>query len=267
MLIPSKFLESPAALASFWHCMPHDLLISYDQKRIPLLDLEAVHSSNPGVSGTGSDDPSESASIARTPWAQLFLLISQIIRKFTATASSSAGDKKSVERSSWYHLWDALDKWHTQLDLHFEPYSHYMLSSHLTLSQGPMEPVFDEILFPSAVSAATLSYYHFARVLLLLAKPIDQSNPLIQLKGYRERLLAIKDHCVKICGIAASRPGPAARIHSVQPLFLAGQCLEEPRERGAVVQLLQDVEADTGWPTARLVRRLHQEWCSNAQAS
>ncbi|KAL6861959.1 hypothetical protein J3F83DRAFT_716779 [Trichoderma novae-zelandiae] len=264
---PFKFQGSPVALASFWHCMPHDVLSSYDQKRKPLLDLEAPYSSNLGVSSPGFVDPGESASMTRTPWAQLFLLVARVISKFTATPSSSNGSTKSAERSSWCHLWDALDRWHTQLDLHFKPYSHYKLSSHLTLSQGPAEPVFDEILLPTPVSAATLSYYHFARVLLLLAKPIDQSNPLIQLKDYRERLLDIKDHSVKICGIAAARPGPAARIHSVQPLLLAGQCLEEPRERRAVVQLLQDVEADTGWPTASQVRKLHQEWYGNAQAS
>ncbi|KAH0490063.1 hypothetical protein TgHK011_001548 [Trichoderma gracile] len=262
---PSKSYGSPAALASFWHCMPHDLLISYDQKQTPSLDLKALHISNLVVSSIGSDDARESTNMARTPWAHLFLLVSQIINKFTATPNSSDGGTKSAEHSSWSNLWDALDQWHTQLDLHFQPYSHYMLSSHLTLSQGPMEPIFDEILFPTAVSAATLSYYHFARVLLLLAKPIDQSNPLVQLKDYRERLLDIKDNCVKICGIAASRPGPAARIHLVHPLFLAGQCLEEPREREAVVQLLQDIEADTGWPTASQVRRLHQEWYSNPQ--
>lgn len=245
--------------------MPHDLLSSYDQKRMPLLDHETPYSSLGGSDGGFS--LSEPVSMARTPWVQLFLLITQIIDKFTATPSRSDRGAKNAERSNWHYLWDALNRWHAQLDLQFEPYSHYMLSSHLTLSQGPAEPVFDEILFPSPASAATLSYYHFARVLLLLAKPIDQSNPLIQLKDYRERLMDIRDHCVNICGIAAARPGPAARIHSVQPLFLAGQCLEEPRERGAVVQLLQDVEADTGWPTTNQVRRLHQEWYGNVPTS
>jgi hypothetical protein len=245
--------------------MPHDLLNSYDQKRIPILDFETSYNSIGNLDdGFGF---SESTSMTKTPWVQLFLLITKIIDRFTATPRSSDRGTKNPERNSWFFLWDALDSWHTQLGHNFEPYSHYMLSSHLTLSQGPLEPVFDEILFPTPVSAATLSYYHFARVLLLLAKPIDQSNPLTQLKDYRERLIDIRDHCIKICGIAAARPGTAARIHSVQPLFLAGQCLEEPRERRAVIQLLQDVEADTGWPTATQVRRLHQEWYGNAQAS
>lgn len=243
--------------------MPHDLLNSYDQKRMPILDHGNFYSGMEDFNG-GISLP-ESASMTRTPWVQLFLLITQIIDRFTTTPRRSGS--KNEERNSWHSLWDALDHWHAQLDLNFEPYSHYMLSSHLTLSQGPIEPVFDEILFPTPTSAATLSYYHFARILLLLAKPIDQSNPLTQLKDYRERLMDIKDHCIKICGIAAARPGPAARIHSIQPLFLAGQCLEEPRERRAVVQLLQDVEADTGWPTTSQVRRLHQEWYGNAPVS
>ncbi|KAL7784539.1 hypothetical protein V8C37DRAFT_406286 [Trichoderma ceciliae] len=262
---PFKLHGSSAALASYWHCMPLDLLSSYDQKRIPTLCHEPFY----GSRGFLGDDfgPSEPISMTGPPWVQLFLLMAQIIDNFTATPKGSDGGTKSPERNSWSFLWDALDNWHTHLDLNFEPYSHYMLSSHLTLSQGPLEPVFDEILCPTQASAATISYYHFARVLLLLAKPIDKSNPLTQLKDYRGRLTDIRDHCIKICGIAAARPGPAARIHSVQPLFLAGQCLEEPRERRVVIQLLQDVEADTGWPTTNQVRRLHREWYGNVQTS
>lgn len=245
--------------------MPHDLLNSYDQKRTPILNFETSY----GIVGSNDDafGVGESASTSRTPWVQLFSLITNIIDQFTATPSSGDRITKNPERNSWFYLWGALDTWHAQLDVNFEPYSHYTLSSHLTLPQGPQEPVFDEILFPTQVSAATLSYYHFARVLLLLAKPIDQSNPLTQLKDYRERLIDIRDNCVKICGIAAGRPGGAARVHSVQPLVLAGQCLEDPRERRSVVQLLQDVESDTGWPTADQVRRLQEEWYGNIPQS
>ncbi|KAL7966708.1 hypothetical protein HDV63DRAFT_407450 [Trichoderma sp. SZMC 28014] len=254
---PFKQPANPAALASYWLCMPLDLLNSYDQKRIPILKFETSYGN------VGSNDNAfgaESTSMSRAPWVRLFSLITNIIDQFTTTPSNGDRAIKNPERNSWFYLWGALDNWHSQLGANFEPYSHYTLSSHLTLPQGPQEPVFDEILFPTQVSAATLSYYHFARVLLLLAKPIDQSNPLTLLKDYRERLGDIRDNCVKICGIAAGRPGGAARIHSVQPLILAGQCLEDPRERRAVVQLLQDVESDTGWPTAAQVGRLQEEW-------
>lgn len=261
---PFKQPANPAALASYWLCMPLDLLNSYDQKRIPIFNFETSYGN------VGSNDDAfgaESASMSRTPWVRLFSLITNIIDQFTTTPGSGDRAVKNPERNSWFYLWGALDNWHSQLDANFEPYSHYTLSSHLTLQQGPQEPVFDEILFPTQVSAATLSYYHFARVLLLLAKPIDQSNPLTLLKDYRERLVDIRDNCVKICGIAAGRPGGAARIHSVQPLILAGQCLEDPRERRAVVQLLQDVESDTGWPTAAQVGRLQEEWYGNIPQS
>ncbi|KAL7942064.1 hypothetical protein V8C42DRAFT_333484 [Trichoderma barbatum] len=262
---PFKLHGCPAALATYWHCMPHDLLSSYDQKRIPLLlDYEVLYNTVGGSDGGFS--LSEPPPMTRTPWLRLFMLIAQIVAKCTAAPSRSDRGTNDMDRNStWDYLWDALDRWHARLDLHFEPYSHYKLSSHLTLSQGLAEPVFDEILFPSPVAAATLSYYHFARILLLLAKPTDQSNPQAMLLYYREILTDIEDHCIKICGIAAARPGPAARIHSVQPLFLAGQCLVEPRLRTAVVQLLQDVEADTGWPTANHISRLHQGWNRNAR--
>ncbi|KAL7918266.1 hypothetical protein ACQKWADRAFT_304576 [Trichoderma austrokoningii] len=255
---PFKQPANPFALASYWLCMPHDLLNSYDQKRIPILNFETSYGNvehNDDTSGVG-----ESTFVFRTPWVRLFSLITNIISQFTTTPSVGDHMMKNPESNSWFYLWGALDNWHSQLDASFEPYSHYTLSSHLTLPQAPQEPIFDEILFPTGVSAATLSYYHFARVLLLLAKPIDQSNPLTLLKDYRERLVDIRDNCIKICGIAAGRPDGAARIHSVQPLILAGQCLEDTRERKAVIQLLQGVESDTGWPTAAQVGRLQEEW-------
>ncbi|KAL6821867.1 hypothetical protein J3E69DRAFT_339455 [Trichoderma sp. SZMC 28015] len=263
---PFKFHGSPAASASYWHCLPHDLLSSYDQKRISILDCEIPYN------GLGDSDDgfnvNEPSSMTKTPWVQLFILITQIIDKFATNPGRRDHGTKDVDRNnSWDYLWNALDRWHAQLDIQFEPYSHYKLSSHLTLSQGLVEPVFDEILFASPASAATLSYYHFARILLLLAKPTDQSNPQAMLLYYREILTDIEDHCTKICGIAAGRPGPAARIHSVQPLFLAGQCLVEPRLRTAVVQLLQDVEADTGWPTVSHISRLHQGWNRNTRTN
>ncbi|UKZ69168.1 uncharacterized protein TrAtP1_010177 [Trichoderma atroviride] len=254
---PFKQPANPAALASYWLCMPNDLLHSYDQKRTPILNFKTSYNN---VESHDDAFGAESTSTSRTPWVRLFSLIINIIDQFTTTPSSGDRIMKNPERNSWFYLWGALDNWHSRLDADFEPYSHYTLSSHLTLPQGPQEPVFDEILFPTQVSAATLSYYHFARVLLLLAKPIDQSNPLTLLKDYRERLADIRDNCVKICGIAAGRPGGAARIHSIQPLILAGQCLEDARERRAVVQLLQDIESDTGWPIAAQVGRLQEEW-------
>jgi hypothetical protein len=104
-----------------------------------------------------------------------------------------------------------------------------------------------------------MTYYHFVCILLLLHKPVDQSSLVDQLRSYRGLAKDIESHCLEICGIAAGRPSPAARVHIVQPLFLAGQCLEGPRERKAVAQLLRDIETDTGWPTEDLVKKLQQE--------
>ncbi|KIM95124.1 hypothetical protein OIDMADRAFT_45534 [Oidiodendron maius Zn] len=66
--------------------------------------------------------------------------------------------------------------------------------------------------------------------------------------------------CFQICGIALGRPEGSVRIQQVQPLFVAGQCLTDKKERNAVLILLRGIEADLGWATDYRVKQLLREW-------
>ena len=61
-------------------------------------------------------------------------------------------------------------------------------------------------------------------------------------------------------GIACSRPEASVRVHSTQPLFVAGQCLTHYSERKVVVDLLRSIETDLGWATEYRVEQLIKEW-------
>jgi hypothetical protein len=61
-------------------------------------------------------------------------------------------------------------------------------------------------------------------------------------------------------GISLSRSDEAVRIHSVQPLFTAGQCLSDPRERQVVMDLLRGIESDIGWATQYRTQALAEQW-------
>lgn len=50
------------------------------------------------------------------------------------------------------------------------------------------------------------------------------------------------------------------RIHALQPLYVAGQCLTGEGERRVVLDLLRGVERETGWCTEYRVRGLKGEW-------
>jgi hypothetical protein len=109
-----------------------------------------------------------------------------------------------------------------------------------------------------------MQHYNLARILLLLHKPqqpYQTTNSLFaRLRSYREIPDKIAEHCREICGIALGRPPGCVRIHMLQPLFVAGQCLEKSEERRIVLQLLRDIETDLGWATQYRVQELLREW-------
>jgi hypothetical protein len=77
----------------------------------------------------------------------------------------------------------------------------------------------------------------------------------------------VREHSHEICGIALARPEGSVRIHQVQPLFVAGQCMTEDRERRVVLDLLRGIEADLGWATDYRVKLLLKEWGWNQEPS
>ncbi|KAI9707378.1 MAG: hypothetical protein M1836_000339 [Candelina mexicana] len=124
---------------------------------------------------------------------------------------------------------------------------------------------FFEIWYSIPMCASTMQSYHMARILLLINKPQEstarRSTVARRLQSYRVIESEILYHSREICGIALSRPEGSVRIHSLQPLFVAGQCLTEPHERKIVLDLLRSIETDLGWATEYRVKQLLAEWC------
>ena len=60
--------------------------------------------------------------------------------------------------------------------------------------------------------------------------------------------------------ISLSTPDDATRVHSTQPLFVAGQCFSAYTEQAIVLDLLEGIENDLGWATGYRVRDLREEW-------
>lgn len=106
--------------------------------------------------------------------------------------------------------------------------------------------------------------YHMAQILLKMNKPqestVRKTTLYSRVNSYRASLIHTKYHVAEIIGISLGRPDASVRIHSVQPLFVAGQCVEEPAGRRLVLELLEDIERDTGWATAYRVRQLKTDW-------
>ena len=87
-----------------------------------------------------------------------------------------------------------------------------------------------------------------------------RSTVVARMNSYQSVLATCQKHSREIVGISLARSDEAVRIHSVQPLFTAGQCLSDPRERQVVLHLLRDIESDIGWATDYRVRQLFEQW-------
>jgi len=201
------------------------------------------------------------------PWLRLFSITSRVVDMIAPTSSEPlldtfsdrSGDSR-VTAHDWNDLWFDLDGWYAEVPAYFKPYVRYQPSGHIGVAVGSPEVPFCEILFTTPVAGATMIHYHFTCILLLLKKPIEQLSPVAQLKSYRDLAKEVENHCLEICGIAAGRPSAAARIQIIQPLVLAGQCLEGHQKRKGVIQLLREIEFDIGWPTGQLITQLQQYW-------
>lgn len=123
---------------------------------------------------------------------------------------------------------------------------------------------FEEVWYPIPMVASAMQNYHMARILLLINKPHEstarRATVTGRLQSYQAIAAEIRSHAQSIVSIALSRPEAAARIFSIQPLFVAGQCLTDHRERLVVLGLLTAIEKDLGWATEWRVSQLRGEW-------
>lgn len=105
--------------------------------------------------------------------------------------------------------------------------------------------------------------YYMSQILLFMNMPhestLERSTEVIRMDYHQSVLAACQNHSRRIIGISLAQPGKAVQIHSVQPLFTAGQCLSDDRECRIVLHLLRDIESDTGWATDYRVRQLVEQ--------
>ncbi|KAK7178287.1 zn 2cys6 transcription factor, partial [Paraphaeosphaeria sporulosa] len=86
------------------------------------------------------------------------------------------------------------------------------------------------------------------------------TNVYERLNSYQSVVDACQKHSREIVGISLGRPDEDVRIHPVQPLFTAGQCLSDIGERQVVLNVLRGVESDIGWATEYRARQLIEQW-------
>ncbi|KAJ9664291.1 hypothetical protein H2201_005283 [Coniosporium apollinis] len=160
----------------------------------------------------------------------------------------------------WQHLYHQFRAWYDGLPITFKPCVEIGPSR-----IGEAETTIPETWYSIPMCASTMQSYHMAQVQLLINKPHESTQKdglsvYDRAKSYSDSVLESQRHSRQIVGIALSRPEASVRIHSVQPLYTAGQLLLEESERRLVLKLLRDIEKDTGWATEYRVRHLLEKW-------
>lgn len=178
---------------------------------------------------------------------------------------SPTGVSQQTLLGKWSILQHELDVWFGGLPETFKPCVRLEPLRHVSQAgeESPSTP-FSEIWYGLPMCGSTMQSYHMARILLLINKPHEstarRSSVGNRLNSYRSIGAEIRYHSREIVGFALSRPEASIRIHQLQPLFVAGQCLTEPGERRVVLDLLRGIEADLGWATGYRVQQLLREW-------
>jgi len=204
---------------------------------------------------------------------------------------TSSDSRHRFVLDSWLSLRDELQIWHEARPLLFQPCSRVPLvnaprrrtesfSSATTSTSNACRcksrPVIDhETWYSESMCASTMQSYHMVQIFLLLHKPSGVSvHRLHRALGLPASHKATTDalseftlmrdmlnhHAAEICAIALSRPDEAARIHMLQPLYMAGRCLGDVADRRTVVRLIDGIEDELGWHAKYRVEALLEEW-------
>ncbi|EXJ80333.1 hypothetical protein A1O1_08477 [Capronia coronata CBS 617.96] len=177
---------------------------------------------------------------------------------------SDAGGPNSLRSriTRWKQLRRQLEDWYDNLPFTFQPYA--IMGAQTPSDQPPDHPPrFTRIFFSVPMCAAALQLYHFAQILLLLNQPVDESdtrNLANRIRMFRKVSEESEHHSRQICGIALGKPPPAVARQMVHSLYLAGLCFEAKDDRMVVIELLKNIERETGASTAHRVRELREQW-------
>ncbi|RAH63514.1 hypothetical protein BO85DRAFT_387894 [Aspergillus piperis CBS 112811] len=122
-----------------------------------------------------------------------------------------------------------------------------------------------ETWFPKDACALSMAFYHMGRILLLIHRPLEVLRQNAQpgtdiLSTYHTLQHDLRGHAMAIISIARGAPSGTVRKYLIQPLYVAGRCLEDASEREELLNILRQIDEDLGVFTDYRQRDLALEW-------
>jgi hypothetical protein len=278
--------SSKARRATFWNIARQDMLAAFINKsntRLDTNDLTLWREAGLMIDERGYVMPSNTTScgypedndkIMREDLIcnALVWLMAKLVNFMAAgdevsneAGMSWAGVPQRTLLDYWFSLRKQFQVWHDGLPVTFKPSAKVAPSQTSgSMFNNDNASMFAEVWYSIPMCASTMQTYHMSQILLFMNKPHEstqgRSTVVARMNSYQSVLAICQKHSREIVGISLARSDEAVRIHSVQPLFTAGQCLSDARERQVVLHLLRDIESDIGWATDYRVRQLFEQW-------
>ncbi|RDW89677.1 hypothetical protein BP6252_01709 [Coleophoma cylindrospora] len=166
---------------------------------------------------------------------------------YCSTEEIEAGEESLQPRMERAEaIFEMLGEWQRYLTTEFTP---------LPLRRSSPADVFEPIWIHPPAFAVSVQLHCSARILLLLHRPSFGG-----MRGYMEQQKLLAKAVDTICGIAMTLTDDAASVMSSQCLYIAGLCVQETRQREAVLALIDTCHRRTGWPTVSLSEDLKADW-------
>lgn len=158
----------------------------------------------------------------------------------SGTRNNSLTEQAFCER--WSKVWFYVQDWYSKRPEEMKP----------VMDCSSPDSSFPTILFanPAAISGNQL--YHTAALLMLQARP-----PGLRLDPKPRSALW---HARQVCGISINNHHHGAWTNAIQPLWIAGQWMSHPSEHREILDLLERIEKESGWPTQWRADDLKEFW-------
>ncbi|KAL4785015.1 hypothetical protein BJX76DRAFT_325780 [Aspergillus varians] len=186
------------------------------------------------------------------------ILFKALIRIMCQMLSSDLTD-----RTQWNKVNEKFDHWQNAV-----PPSFYIPIAWPPAESNPVpstDPFAREIWFESDICAITLAFYHMARMIMLINRPINllvqQSRDGNDLLGtYNTLQQDLRKHAMEIIPMMHAIPSETVRKYMLQPLYVAGRSLTDDLERRSLLRILRAMGDDFGLFTDYRIQDLCEEW-------
>ncbi|KPA40254.1 quinate transport protein [Fusarium langsethiae] len=228
--VETSSLES----TTWWAWLRQDIWVAFREKR-------RTYSTWMPKKGYMELDNHELAS--RAVW-----IMAQVIN-FCAVDSSIEMEGGLARRIGWAKaLKNMLSEWQSHLTVEF--------SALPTMGQYGSEVFKPHLIHPQCFGLA-VQLHHCSRILVTAHEP-----HLDGIQGLLKRQKDIQQSINMVCGIGMTLTEDASSMLSSQCLFIAGMFMQNPRQKEAVLEMLDSCQKRCGWPTPSLGSELEHIWKS-----